>query len=40
VAADPRRARWNQASITSAQLASEYGFTDTDGTQPDSWADH
>jgi hypothetical protein len=40
LAADPDRARWNQASVTSAQLAREYGFTDTDGTQPDSWAAH
>ena len=39
LAADPGRARWNQASVTSAQLAREYGFTDVDGTQPDSWAD-
>lgn len=38
LAADPHRARWNQASITSAQLAREYGFTDVDGTRPDSWA--
>jgi NAD(P)-dependent dehydrogenase (short-subunit alcohol dehydrogenase family) len=40
LAADPDRARWNQASVSSAQLAREYGFTDTDGTQPDSWAAH
>jgi NAD(P)-dependent dehydrogenase (short-subunit alcohol dehydrogenase family) len=39
LAADPGRARWNQGSVTSAQLAREYGFTDVDGTQPDSWAD-
>ncbi|MBO0872085.1 MAG: SDR family oxidoreductase, partial [Pseudonocardia sp.] len=38
LAADPKRARWNQASVTSAELAREYGFTDIDGTQPDSWA--
>ncbi|MFI0462447.1 SDR family oxidoreductase [Saccharopolyspora sp. 5N102] len=37
LAADPNRARWNQSSVTSAELAREYGFTDTDGTQPDSW---
>ncbi|MDG4663621.1 SDR family oxidoreductase [Mycobacterium sp. 236(2023)] len=37
LAADADRARWNQASVTSAQLAHEYGFTDVDGTQPDSW---
>jgi NAD(P)-dependent dehydrogenase (short-subunit alcohol dehydrogenase family) len=40
LAADPERARWNQQSLTSAQLAGEYAFTDTDGTQPDSWAQH
>jgi len=39
LAADPDRARWNQRSVTSADLAREYGFTDVDGTQPDSWAD-
>ncbi|MEV5544346.1 SDR family oxidoreductase [Saccharopolyspora shandongensis] len=38
LAADPNRARWNQSSVTSTELAREYGFTDTDGTQPDSWA--
>jgi hypothetical protein len=37
LAADPDRARWNQQSVTSGQLAKEYGFTDTDGTQPDIW---
>lgn len=40
LAADPERARWNQASVTSADLAREYGFTDVDDTQPDSWARH
>lgn len=39
LAADENRARWNQGSLTSAQLAREYGFTDVDGSQPDSWAD-
>jgi NAD(P)-dependent dehydrogenase (short-subunit alcohol dehydrogenase family) len=38
LAADPERVRWNQRSVTSADLAREYGFTDIDGTQPDSWA--
>ena len=38
VAADPRRSRWNQASVTAADLAREYGFTDLDGTRPDCWA--
>ncbi len=37
LAADPDRDRWNQQSLSSAQLAGEYGFTDIDGTQPDSW---
>jgi NAD(P)-dependent dehydrogenase (short-subunit alcohol dehydrogenase family) len=39
LAGDPDRARWNQRSVTSADLAREYGFTDIDGTQPDSWAE-
>jgi hypothetical protein len=34
---DGDRARWNQQSVSSAQLAREYGFTDIDGSQPDSW---
>lgn len=38
LAADPDRAKWNQQSVRSAQLADEYGFTDIDGAQPDSWA--
>jgi hypothetical protein len=37
LAADPDRARWNQASLSSGQLAREYGFTDVDGSQPDAW---
>ncbi|WP_186244152.1 SDR family oxidoreductase [Mycobacterium simulans] len=40
VAADPHRGRWNQRSVTSAELAREYGFTDIDGSQPDAWAQH
>ncbi|MFC4114537.1 SDR family oxidoreductase [Nonomuraea zeae] len=39
LAADPDRRRWNQQSVTSARLAREYGFTDIDGSRPDSWAD-
>ena len=39
LAADPDFSRWNQRSVTAAELAREYGFTDVDGTQPDSWAD-
>jgi NAD(P)-dependent dehydrogenase (short-subunit alcohol dehydrogenase family) len=37
LAADPQRSRWNQRSVTSAQLAAEYGFTDIDGSRPDVW---
>jgi len=37
MAADPGRARWNQQSVSSGQLAREYGFTDLDGSQPDIW---
>jgi hypothetical protein len=37
LAADPGRARWNQKSVNSAQLAREYGFTDLDGSRPDIW---
>jgi NAD(P)-dependent dehydrogenase (short-subunit alcohol dehydrogenase family) len=40
LASDPERARWNQTSVTSAQLAREYGFTDIDGSQPDVWRSH
>jgi NAD(P)-dependent dehydrogenase (short-subunit alcohol dehydrogenase family) len=38
LASDPDRARWNQCSVSSAELARTYGFTDLDGRQPDSWA--
>jgi len=38
LAADPRRERWNQRSVTAGRLAAEYGFTDVDGRQPDGWA--
>ena len=38
LAADPERARWNQQSVSSGQLAEEYGFTDVDGSQPDVWS--
>ncbi len=37
LAADPDRARWNQASLSSGQLAQEYGFVDVDGSSPDAW---
>ena len=39
VAADPERARWNQRSVTAADLARQYGLTDVDGTQPDAWSE-
>jgi NAD(P)-dependent dehydrogenase (short-subunit alcohol dehydrogenase family) len=38
LASDPKRSRWNQRSVTSGQLARDYGFTDIDGSQPDAWA--
>jgi hypothetical protein len=34
---DPERARWNQQSVSSGQLAREYGFADVDGSRPDIW---
>jgi NAD(P)-dependent dehydrogenase (short-subunit alcohol dehydrogenase family) len=37
LATDPVRQRWNQRSVTSGQLAAEYGFTDIDGSRPDVW---
>ena len=37
VAADPERARWNQQSVESGQLAIHYGVTDIDGSQPQVW---
>jgi len=37
LAADTDRARWNQQSMTSGQLAGVYGFKDLDGSQPDIW---
>ena len=33
----PERARWNQRSVTSGELAEAYGFTDVDGSQPQVW---
>ncbi|MGW4891676.1 SDR family oxidoreductase [Kitasatospora sp. NPDC004240] len=38
LAADPERARWSGRSLSSGQLAREYGFTDADGSRPDAWA--
>lgn len=37
LAGDPEVARWNGRSLSSAQLAKVYGFTDVDGSQPDCW---
>ena len=37
LAADPDRARWNQKSVTSGELATVYGFTDLDGSRPEIW---
>jgi NAD(P)-dependent dehydrogenase (short-subunit alcohol dehydrogenase family) len=37
LATDGNRARWNQRSVTSGELAKQYGFTDVDGSQPDVW---
>ncbi|MFE0647614.1 SDR family oxidoreductase [Streptomyces sp. NPDC059534] len=37
LAADPDRHRWNGRSLSSGQLAREYGFTDADGSRPDAW---
>ncbi|MFJ9419723.1 hypothetical protein ACIRPT_37000 [Streptomyces sp. NPDC101227] len=39
LAADPERRRWNQRSVSSAQMAREYGVTDIDDRQPDSRLD-
>jgi NAD(P)-dependent dehydrogenase (short-subunit alcohol dehydrogenase family) len=38
LAADPARARWNQLSVSSAELSRVYGFTDVDGRCPDAWS--
>ena len=37
LASDPDRARWNQQSLSSGQLAEAYGFTDVDGSRPQVW---
>jgi NAD(P)-dependent dehydrogenase (short-subunit alcohol dehydrogenase family) len=37
LASDPDRARWHQQTVSSGQLAREYGFTDLDGSRPDIW---
>jgi NAD(P)-dependent dehydrogenase (short-subunit alcohol dehydrogenase family) len=37
LAADPDVSRWSGQSLSSGQLAMEYGFTDLDGSRPDCW---
>jgi hypothetical protein len=37
LAADPERARWNQASVTVGELSRSYGFADLDGSRPACW---
>ncbi|MFI6608815.1 SDR family oxidoreductase [Streptomyces sp. NPDC050507] len=37
LAGDGDLARWNGRSLSSGQLAQEYGFTDLDGSRPDCW---
>ncbi|WP_432972351.1 SDR family oxidoreductase [Dactylosporangium sp. CA-233914] len=37
LAADPDRARFNGRSLSSADLAAQYGVTDADGSRPDFW---
>ena len=37
LAADAARSRFTKQSLTSGQLAREYGFTDVDGSRPDVW---
>jgi NAD(P)-dependent dehydrogenase (short-subunit alcohol dehydrogenase family) len=37
IAADPDRAKWSKKSVSSGELARDYGFKDLDGSQPDIW---
>lgn len=37
LAADAEVARWNGKSVSSGELAKDYGFTDLDGSRPDCW---
>lgn len=37
LAGDAGVARWNGKSVSSGELAKEYGFTDLDGSRPDCW---
>ncbi|WIV60071.1 SDR family oxidoreductase [Amycolatopsis nalaikhensis] len=37
LASDPERARWSGQTVSSGQLAKEYGVDDVDGSRPDAW---
>lgn len=37
LAGDDDKARWNGQSVSSGQIAREYGFDDVDGSRPDCW---
>jgi NAD(P)-dependent dehydrogenase (short-subunit alcohol dehydrogenase family) len=37
LAQDPDANRWGGQTLSSGELAKVYGFTDTDGSQPDAW---
>jgi NAD(P)-dependent dehydrogenase (short-subunit alcohol dehydrogenase family) len=37
LAADPARNRWTGQTVSSGQLAREYGINDVDGSRPDAW---
>ncbi|WP_033261667.1 SDR family oxidoreductase [Amycolatopsis vancoresmycina] len=37
LAADPDRHRWSGRTVSSGQLAKEYGVDDVDGSRPDAW---
>ncbi|WP_370969324.1 SDR family oxidoreductase [Amycolatopsis sp. cg9] len=37
LAADPSRQRWSGQTVSSGQLAKEYGVDDVDGSRPDAW---
>jgi NAD(P)-dependent dehydrogenase (short-subunit alcohol dehydrogenase family) len=37
VATDPDHSKWNKLSLSSGELARQYGFTDIDGSRPDMW---
>ncbi|MFB9753199.1 SDR family oxidoreductase [Paenibacillus hodogayensis] len=37
LAGDPKVSRWNGLSLSSGELAQQYGFDDLDGSRPDAW---